>query len=388
LTFFVVGWVGFPSELYSQSIQQSPSNTKSIRVATLNSSLYREESGVLLAELESGNSEQAQQLARILQTVRPDILLLNEVDYDADGRVAKSLRDRYFRVSQGLENSMGLDFPHFYSAPVNTGLPSGMDLDLNGEIDDPADAWGFGKYPGQYGMVLYSNFPINTELVRTFQHFLWSKMPNALQPRVPETKAAYYSSETWERLRLSSKSHWDVPINVHGKTLHILASHPTPPVFDGPEDRNGCRNHDEVRMWLDYITPGTGEYLLDDQGKPGGLGANALFVLLGDLNSDPADGAGPREAILGLLNHQRVQDPQQASEGAAEQSGKNRQHQGEAKLDTADFGSQNMRVDFVLPSKELRLIDQGVFWPKQSDPRSKWLSATDHRLVWVTIGIP
>ena len=41
--------------------------------------------------------------------------------------------------------------------------------------------------------------------------------------------------------------------NVKGKTFHLLASHPTPPVFDGDEDRNGKRNHDEVRLIADYI---------------------------------------------------------------------------------------------------------------------------------------
>ena len=55
--------------------------------------------------------------------------------------------------------------------------------------------------------------------------------------------------------RLSSKSHWDVPIRIGRETVHFLVSHPTPPVFDGPEDRNGTRNHDEIRFWADYVGP-------------------------------------------------------------------------------------------------------------------------------------
>ena len=42
------------------------------------------------------------------------------------------------------------------------------------------------------------------------------------------------------------------------QTVHVLASHPTPPTFDGAEDRNGRRNHDEIRFWADYVSPGRG----------------------------------------------------------------------------------------------------------------------------------
>ncbi len=72
-------------------------------------------------------------------------------------------------------------------------------------------------------------------------------------------------------MRLSSKSHWDIPININGKEIHILASHPTPPVFDGPENRNGNRNHDEIRFWRDYIDNTQANYIYDDGGKKGGL---------------------------------------------------------------------------------------------------------------------
>jgi len=47
-------------------------------------------------------------------------------------------------------------------------------------------------------------------------------------------------------LRLSSKSHWDVPIDIPlgaglTKRVHMLLHHPTPPAFDGPEGRNLLR---------------------------------------------------------------------------------------------------------------------------------------------------
>lgn len=61
-------------------------------------------------------------------------------------------------------------------------------------------------------------------------------------------------------LRLSSKSHWDVPINIPldaeasvTKRVHMLLHHPTPPAFDGAEGRNHLRNHDEIRLFADYV---------------------------------------------------------------------------------------------------------------------------------------
>ena len=108
--------------------------------------------------------------------------------------------------------------------------------------------------------------------------------------------------------RLSSKSHWDVPIDVDGRTVHFLVSHPTPPVFDGPEDRNGTRNSDEIRFWADYVTPGTqARYIYDDEGRRGGLEPGALFVIAGDQNSDPLDGDSmPGRRSQQLLEHPRV----------------------------------------------------------------------------------
>ena len=75
-----------------------------------------------------------------------------------------------------------------------------------------------------------------------------------------------------------AKSHWDVPIRVGGEIVHFLVSHPTPPVFDGLEDRNGTRNSDEIRLWADYISPGPGSaYIHDDDGVYGGLPRGAQF---------------------------------------------------------------------------------------------------------------
>jgi endonuclease/exonuclease/phosphatase family metal-dependent hydrolase len=382
-----------------------------IRVATFNVSFNRSEAGGLTKDLTENSVPQIQEIAAIIRAVQPDILLLNEVDYCADNNNGALFHEHFLANSQrDLVGGGPWEMPFLFSAPVNTGVPSGLDLNRNGRTDDPEDAWGFGRFPGQYGMAVLSRFEIDVASTRTFQHLLWSDLPGALVPRFPDSGEPYYSDEIWNKLRLPSKSLWDVRISIPGGQLHFIVSHPTPPVFDGPEDRNGCRNHDEIRLLTSYIegqpveptSRSRGDFWMDDQGRSGGLPAAALFVIAGDLNSDPFDGDSRREALLDLLGHRRViSTPVPSSRGAIQasqqQGGKNREHQGDPAHDTADFNDfavGNLRVDYVLPSTGLNVIDCGVVWPEVPPDTSpsteliKQLSdASDHHMVWVDLRV-
>ncbi|NLB57260.1 MAG: endonuclease/exonuclease/phosphatase family protein, partial [Gammaproteobacteria bacterium] len=212
-----------------------------LRVASYNVSLYSDEAGGLVQRLEAGD-DGARRVAAVLQRVRPDIVLVNEFDYVADGSAADLFQRRYLEQAQPGGGSP-LRYPYRYLAPVNTGVPSGLDLDGDGHVGGEGrargnDAWGYGLHPGQYGMLVLSRHPIDAAAVRTFQMFKWSAMPGARRPLDPETGAPWHPDAVWEQLRLSSKSHWDVPVRTPRGTVHVLASHPTPPVFDGPERRN------------------------------------------------------------------------------------------------------------------------------------------------------
>ena len=294
-------------------------------------------------------------------------------------------------------------YPHRFVAPSNTGIPSGYDLNHDGIVCGPDDAFGFGFFPGQYGMAVYSMYPIDSQNLRTFQLFLWKDMPGALLPRWPDG-TDWYSPEELEVFRLSSKSHWDVPVLVGGKTVHFLVSHPTPPVFDGPEDRNGTRNHDEIRFWADYVIPSRSGYIYDDNGDYGGLTTGDLFVVAGDQNADPVDGDSTPGAIQQLLEHPLVNTKVTPSspggpEQAVLQDAANDLHLGDPAFDTADFADVgasapgNLRADYVLPRKQLRIVDAGVFWPASDDPLFRLVGtwpfpSSDHRLVWVDVRIP
>lgn len=354
-----------------------------LRIATYNVSLYGKAAGQIRDRLGDGSDPQARQIAQVVQTVRPDILLVNEIDYDVDGQTAGRLAENFFAVPQA--NLQPIDYPFVYAAPSNTGLDSGLDLDRNGKRGEPADAWGYGVYPGQYAMAVYSRFPIDHDAIRTFQKFRWCELPAAKRPRAPGADAYFYDDDTWLALRLSSKNHVDVPIDVGGHTIHLLASHPTPPVFDGDEDRNGCRNHDEIQFWNLYLSEQATDFPGDDQGRVGGLEAAASVVVMGDLNADPADGDGIRSAIRSLLNHPRLTDPQPQSRGAVEQA---RDQRGAPATDTARFRNRTVRVDYVLPSRDLRVVDSGVFWPPRDHDDHRLIHASDHSLVWIEVELP
>lgn len=376
-----------------QSSADETSVVKTIRIATFNASLYGKKAGEIRERLSDRDDLRARRIASVIQTVRPDVLLVNELDYEPGSAPAKLLAQNYFAVAQTNSTDDGqlkpIDYPYLFSAPSNTGIDSSMDLNKDGKLKTGNDSWGYGVYPGQYAMTVYSRFPIQAAEIRSFQNFLWKDMPDALRPVDPKTGSPYYDDTLWSQLRLSSKNHIDVPIQIGDHVLHVLASHPTPPVFDGPEDRNGARNHDEVQFWNHYLTDNAASknWLIDDAGNSGGLDQDARFVVMGDLNSDPVEGSGRRDAIKKLLGHERVNDTQpKASKADAAERASWYRGPSDVRSKTADFGRNGlMRVDFVIPSRNLSVVDSGVFWPPKSDPKSRWASASDHRMVWIEV---
>jgi hypothetical protein len=386
----------------SRDVAGGSHDGRSARFATFNASLNRAADGELVADLSTPDDVQAQAVAEVIQRVRPDVLLINEFDFDAEGLAARLFQRNYLSV--GHNGARPISYLYRFVAPSNTGIPSGFDLDNNGSVGGPNDAFGFGGFPGQFGMAVFSRYPILRDDIRTFQRLLWKDMPGALLPDDPATPAAadWYSPEELAVFRLSSKSHWDLPVQVDGKVIHTLVSHPTPPVFDGPEDRNGTRNHDEIRLWSDYVLPSRSSYIYDDQGERGGLKPGARFVIMGDQNSDPLDGDSVPGAAQQLLENPRVNATRTPAspggpEQAALQGGANLTQRGDPAFDTADFldvpGPGNLRADYVLPSKNLRILDGAVFWPLSTDPLFRLVGTfpfptSDHRLVWVDVRVP
>lgn len=299
-------------------------------------------------------------VAALLAEVRPDILLLTDIDHDLDLAALRALRARLAEA--------GPSYPHLYAPRQNAGRDSGHDLDGDGRLGEPEDALGFGFFTGEGGIALMSRHPIETEAAQDFSGLLWRDLPDSLIGGAEVPRAAQAV------MPLSSTAHWAVPVSVAGKRLTLMGFSATPPVFDGPEDHNGRRNHDEVIFWQHHLN---GEIGTPPEGP---------FVLLGNANLDPSDGQGRPAAIRALLSDPRLQDPRPQDPGAALEA--NPGQTGDPAVDTANWDDPdpgNLRVDYVLPSADLTVLDAATLWPA---PGTLALRASRHALVWVDLDWP
>jgi hypothetical protein len=339
-------------------LASGPASAKPLRIATWNVGLDRTGPGLLVQDLSKGDEPQTIAVAKVLASLNADVILLTAVDFDRGGVALGLLADRLA--------ALGLDYPHRFAFRPNTGLQTGFDIDGNGRLGDPRDAQGFGLFSGQGGMAILSRLPIDEGGARDFSGFLWRDLPGG-QGQDPPALA--------EVQRLATTGFWDVPVVTPQGPLHLLAWHATPPVFDGPEDRNGRRNHDEAAFWQLFLD---GALPMPPPTAP--------FVLLGDGNLDPADGDGLREGIGALLAYPGLQDPKPRGKTDRTDPGQ----RGDPALDTViydDLGG--LRLDYVLPSADLQVTGSGVLWPGADDPLAATLTAASHHFpVWVDITLP
>ncbi|WP_435530852.1 endonuclease/exonuclease/phosphatase family protein [Pseudogemmobacter humi] len=331
---------------------------ETLRIATWNTDLERKGPGLLLRDIAGGKNRQVEAALRVLAALDADVLLLTGFDYDHGLVAARSFAERLAVI--------GPDYPHAFALRPNRGMQTGLDLDGDGRTGGPGDAQGWGWFSGQSGMLILSRLPLDTAAVRDFSGFLWTALPGAIPPHnmTPEALALQ---------RLPTTGHWEVPLILpDGSRLSLLAFHATAPVFDGPEDRNGRRNHDETAFWLALL-----EGRLTEPPPPG------PFVLLGTPNLDPEDGEGRPDAIRALLANPMLQDPGPRAEHFAPDPGQ----KGDPALDTAVFArTGGLRVSVILPSAGLDVTGAGLLRPAREDPLAAELAAASrHFPVWVEI---
>lgn len=375
----------------------APAADETLTVAQFNVQQLRTE------QVQHRGDGQAAAAAAVVQHVDPDVLLVNELSNNFQQgwteRHNAVAFGEYLREPQrpGLD---GVDFAEWVAPECNTGIHSGADLAKDGLTLDPGsraygdDCFGFGEYPGRYAMALFSDLPVEHDAIRTFRRFRWANMPADLMP-TDDSYDVYYTPAERERMRLSSKTHAVVPLRAPGDRLNILIGHPTPPVHDGPENRNGRRCHDEIRLLGDLAR---GEpYVRDDDGQAGGLAPDARFVIAGDLNAEPGetyrppDGGEPagRKADFhhDAPTRHLIENPRVNTDRVPASAG------GRAKGNAA--GTQvgedwTRRADYLLPSADVDVVDCGVVWPgPEDDPalREDVRRASNHRLVWARLAL-
>ncbi|MGX9355858.1 endonuclease/exonuclease/phosphatase family protein [Roseobacteraceae bacterium S113] len=314
--------------------------------------MSRDGPGLLLRDI-LREDEQVLAAAQVIRSAAPDILVITRMDTDAGGQTLDA-----------FANLLGGAFPNRFTRLGNEGRPTGLDLDRDGRLGEAEDAQGFGRYTGEAGLAVLSRAGLPLLLLEDHSARLWRDLPGAL------ITTDTLPPDALDVQRLSSTSHWVLQAG----PMHLLVHAATPPVFDGPEDRNGRRNHDEAMLWV---------HVLD-----GALGApiSGPFALIAQINADPIDGDSRPEAIRALLGHPRLQDPAPTSAEAVDEQTPG--HLGDPARDTANWDEPvpgNLRASYILPASDLEVVDAGVIWPA---PGSVAADASHHGLVWVDVRLP
>lgn len=301
----------------------------------------------MLRDLRRGGDPQISAIRNVVAQVDPDVLVLTDFDYDLDGLALAAFAAEFAEPYETL-----------FALPPNAGQASGFDLDGNGYLGDARDAFGYGRFAGDGGLAILSRYAIEASAVRDFSELLWSDLPGAQLPQV--MGQPFPSAKAQAGMRLSSTGHWIVPVGLpDGPPLSLMVFAATPPVFDGPEDANGLRNRDELRLW---------QAVLDGQFGP----APESFAIAGNANLDPDAGQGLRAAMTDFLADPRLQDPLP----------------GQPTADWGPEGPGKLRVSYLLPSTDWEVLAAGVFRPAaqvgEIGATADRLSGP-HDLVWVDL---
>ena len=405
-------------ETLVEQMEISPTNQDELVTAYL--------AGTITDEDEEETAEkiiQIRNVAAIIQKNRPNVIMMSEFNNDGTGDDLSALngfQENYLSVAQSLDGAGGeanlepITFSYLDSYSTNTGLVSDLDLNNNGTGGDDYDTWGFGLYHGQYAFALMSQYEIDTDNTRTFQTFKWKDLEGQSIPTITVCDGSYtipdgmscgdnwYTDSEWEQVRLSSKNHVDAPIIIPtengNEVIHLLMSHPTPPVYD--TGKNLAQNAAEVNFWNQYIN--NKDFFYDDNGITGGLAENEKFIIMGDQNLDPVDGDGEMAVMQALHDdpsiNQGVTNGEfyPTSEGATEYAtDESIDHPSPTRI-TSTFG---LNVDYVLPSANIDVIDSGVYWPTSDDEGRLLLNderigngtgkdiSSDHRITWIKINL-
>lgn len=339
--------------------------------------------------------------AEVIQSApEPDVLLLNELSNNFQQgwerrHNAEAFLDHYLCNPQRPDLD-GVDFEYFYAPPSNTGIPSGMDFHKDGLDLEPGtraygnDCYGYGEYPGRYAMTLFSKYPIDRAGIRTFRRFRWKDMPDDKIP-TNDNFDVYLTEDEQEQFRLPSKTHADIPIETSDETVHVIIAHPTPPVHDGPENLNGRRCHDEIRLVGDYIRGA--EYVYDDDGVTGGFSTDDPFIVMGDMNAAPgevyrgdAGGRKPGEFHFDAAQRHLLENPSTNAEVLPMSPGGRARGNEHATQFGDDWARQ---ADYVLPSVDIEIAETGAVWPGPDTDlqalRKAVQMASNHVMIWAAV---
>lgn len=323
------------------ALEAGPSEAEDITIATVDAGLSSGTDGATLAALRDGDDAHARQLGKAITEAAPDVVVLTGIDVDEEGATVDALVDRY------LKGSDAPDYRYSYAPQTNSGLDSGADLDGDGTIGGPGDALGPGAFHGQNSMVVLSTLPIDRSGVRSFSDLAWQDVPGN---HLSDTE---HPAESRNDLPLQATSLWDVPVDLSGTTVHVVATSASPATGEHAEP---VRHRDQLSFLHGYVTGAENlSDVEDDQGRPGPLAEDSQAVIAGGLGAD-VDRDGP-----GATAVERLLAPDEKPERAPREGWWQRLHTmfaddpGATRSGTEP--EQTGRLDYVLPTSGLDTIE-------------------------------
>lgn len=346
------------------------------------------------AKLLDPKSTQVKAATEVIARFRSDILCLNEIQYDLagvpdaglpgdpgqplpeafaiDGDPAGNANRLASRIA---EVAPDLAYDHTALFLGNSGVAFAGDTD-----DELFQMRGFGEFPGRFNTAVLSRLPIRFDQIRVISDFPWRALPGN---RIAEMEAALGITVP-DDFPLFEKGLHIVPVELEdGDLLHLVLLHP---VSSGFNDLNPFRNADELAALAMFLS---GE-LPDVEPLP----EDALFVVIGDLNSDPEDGESPG-SVEPVFGHERVVAHFPVGDGG--EAGTNPEHntflsgcgrEGQP-IVTNPKSKLQLQLDYLLPSVTLgKPLASGVFWPhhkKAADDYALACRASDHRYVFIDV---
>jgi len=279
----------------------------------------------------------------IISKVRPDVLSINEIE--ARPEAPGLFLDNFLK-----RGNDPLHYPYHYIGPTNSGVSTGL--------PEPFEQKGFGLFEGQYGIALFSRFPIIRGGVRNFEGFSWMDLPRGLSCLGDK------AIEIHESFPLFSTNLLNVPLRIDGRVVHSVLLHASIPVRGR---LNKERNGDQLNFLNEYIS---------GRALPGVEPFQAVkpFVVMGDLNADPEKGEGIRSAIQRLLENPALNRLVPSRPTFLEGGGLE-----EPPLDPGGF---SMKLDYILPSCHFVVLKHGVFWPGEAGWWNQVRLASDHFIVY------
>ncbi len=339
------------------------------------------------------NDEQATAAAEIIGRFNPDIMEINELQFDIEniphtgnpGMPKADAKAPTFNAGESNASRLGdragktnSDAVWDYSVVTlgNSGLY------WSGDNPSNADEFvlrGWGEFKGRFNTGLLSRYPILTDEIRVINDFKWKDLPDN---HIADLEANE-GIEVPDDFPLFEKSLNIIPVDIAGTKLYFVLIHTVAPGWD----RIGSyRNFDElhgVELFLSGELPGV-DPLPDD----------ARFIIMGDLNSDSDEEEGSDSlpgAIQQLANHPKVAAWYPSGNGT---KGKNGAHNSYCSGCGHDDGTMvsdptkawQMQLDYMLPSETLGKPASGkIFWPDPKTEKADWelsCRASDHKMLF------